>query len=230
MVFIDAGFKEELKKAWRKTQKAIKHAIAKPVQRLGLLIRNKKTRKIVETVEHVPFQITKPFIRLSNNSFDTNPKAEMKKVFQQSNLDDEIVETCIDSEKKKKCEYSIYSIRPGTTRFLYMIVSLTGMEVLKNENNFFSRKGVRLLAKAKVFAGEAIHWRKVVREYWIHKHETKEEEYRGRRLTEVEVQTLMDTLFKALKDDSRFQAIPNVIRADEEIEVQLLNNTVRLNL
>lgn len=91
-------------------------------------------------------------------------------------------------------------------------------------------KAVRLSAQVKVLAGEIIHWRKVVREYWIHKHETKGEEYRGRPLRDVETQTVMNTLLKALKDDPRFEDIPNIIKTDLEIEVRFMNQTLLLNL
>lgn len=121
IVVTDAGFKEELKKAWRKTKKAIKHAVTKPVKRLGLLIRNKKTSKIVESVELVPFQMTKPFLHLSNYSFDANTKAEMLKKLQQSGFNDEVIESCLNFEEKNKCGFIMYSIkllRTGMRAFL----------------------------------------------------------------------------------------------------------------
>lgn len=227
MVVTDAGFKEELKKAWRKTKKAIKHAVTQPVKRLGLFIRNKKTSKIVESVELVPFQMTKPFLHLSNHSFDTNTKAEMMKKLQQSGFYDEIIESCLYFEEKNKCGFLTYTIKPRQTS---MKAFLTGAEVINNENITFSMKAVRLSAQVKVLAGEVIHWRKVVREYWIHKHEMKGEEYRGRPLTDIETQTVMNILLKALKDDPRFEDIPNIIKTDLEIEVRFKNQTLLLNL
>eukprot|EP01040_Poterioochromonas_malhamensis_P014737 gene14737-16359_t len=210
---VDGELKRAVKKAWKQTKQnvnnAIKSIVIEPVKDVrDIVLNNKPTSNIVDKVTQPQFSMSHPIVDIKHSVFDVTTKAEMKKNFEALGVfrSDPFIESCFNAEKQEKVVMKFY-IPDVNAADNVAAVSMIGIEATKNEDNSVSVKAVDLSATCTVTAVEVIHWRSVVREFW-NNHETKTQESRSRGLTGAEIQTLIDTLTKAIKDDPRYTELP----------------------
>lgn len=205
---VHGGTYQELKKVLKKSKQIVKKVtediVIEPARDLCDIVPNKQASNIVDSAIQPHFTMTQPIVAFQHLNFDVESKAELNKKFKELGLFSpySFMEICFYLLELEKFVVKFYipDVNVGDN---VVALSLRGIEATKNEDDSASMKVLELSARCTVTAVDIIHWRTVVKEY-LDNQEMKTQAWHGSR----EIQTLIDTLTKAIKDDPRYKELP----------------------